>query len=750
MKVLPNSSRLLPGLLLLTLPALAHAQPHLGTGELRIAGLQLAASPASQTVPRNQATGLAVQLEDPAEPGEAMAAVPAALLGTFVVKGDLSGPGLAEPLELSVGFDASPAAILPIPPLLRVGNYVLDNLRLESTSGEFLLPAEPAVAALSVIDRVIVTSVSSRPLSLEEIQERGIVIDESNFTAYEFTFGVATESGQVPIKLDVAFPQDPEATGGEGGFSLPAVLPALDVPNLEVQPLILESPLDLDEAVSLPPIPAVIVIPGNIAFLHQFFQVIVLVSNVAPAGSRLVVTAAEAELELPVGNDLVPETADDPLAAADFPGAPVPVDGVLAAPIRNTSDGVPAFGPGADANAEFVVEGRKEGTHRLHVTIHAELQGLPIGPVPLRGTAAGTVLVRNPRFALTFNHPEVVRAGETYSLLVTIHNTGEADANLVTLRLDPSDVSGATITGDSDPASPLGTVVVPTIRRSDAATVAYQLIARKNGQVTATGFASGDPLSATFTLRTGIGDRGIPLSPETLVLPSYASDLPGDFFFQAMRVLGLAHSVATAPAGAPIGISTRISRSRVEERALELAEAGLRIRIGEAPVTSIGDVMLDWLSNCRLRNADCGIDLGFDEILRTTGAGHDLEAAWAAEIQSAVGGGQSAVSYQAAFATAERYRPHFVSVAVAGSATLVITDAQGRRTRGCAGMACPPPETLERNVAGTALLGLGGGELAVIGVAAESSNIGTSSRGRRGTSTWSCGAAAPARPRTRT
>ena len=56
------------------------------------------------------------------------------------------------------------------------------------------------MAALNVIERVIVTSVSSRPLSLEEIQNRGLVIDESNFTAYEFTFGIATESGQVPIR----------------------------------------------------------------------------------------------------------------------------------------------------------------------------------------------------------------------------------------------------------------------------------------------------------------------------------------------------------------------------------------------------------------------------------------------------------------------------------------------------------------------------------------------------------------------
>src|SRR5262249_2822815 len=178
-------------------------------------------------------------------------------------------------------------------------------------------------------------------------------------------FGVATESGQVPIDFDVAFSQDPHVEDEGGGFTLPVDLPGLDVPNLEVKGLMLEAPNDFDEPVVIPPIPAVVVIPGNIAFLHQFFQVIVLGSNAAPPGSRLVVTSATAELQLPVGPDLVPESDDDPVAAANIPGGPTPVNGVLSAPATNKTTGGPQFGPAEDANAEFVVEGRKEGTHRL-------------------------------------------------------------------------------------------------------------------------------------------------------------------------------------------------------------------------------------------------------------------------------------------------------------------------------------------------------------------------------------------------
>lgn len=102
MKGLPNSQRLLlSAMLLLSVGTLAHAQPNLGTGELRIAGVRLVVAPATQTLrvtsgqalPRSQATGLTVTREDPAHPGPVL---PAALFGTFTVGDELSGPEFAE------------------------------------------------------------------------------------------------------------------------------------------------------------------------------------------------------------------------------------------------------------------------------------------------------------------------------------------------------------------------------------------------------------------------------------------------------------------------------------------------------------------------------------------------------------------------------------------------------------------------------------------------------------------------------
>jgi hypothetical protein len=213
--------------------------------------------------------------------------------------------------------------MLPIPALLRAGNHVVDDIHLEDALGNFIVSAEPAVAAVDVIDKVIVTSVRSRPLSMDEIRDRGIIIDESNFTAYEFTFGIATESGRVPISFDVAFPQDEGLL--EGGrrpvFLSSSAPPGHSEPRSKGPPV--GGAADWVRQRGDPAHPGG-GCPGNIAFLNQFFQVLVLVSNVAPQGSQLVVTSATATLILPTGPDLVRPSSDDPLAPARLPGQPEP------------------------------------------------------------------------------------------------------------------------------------------------------------------------------------------------------------------------------------------------------------------------------------------------------------------------------------------------------------------------------------------------------------------------------------------
>ena len=83
-----------------------------------------------------------------------------------------------------------------------------------------------------------------------------------------------------------------------------------------------------------------------------------------------------------------------------------------------TADDVDRLAPQGMGTAEFLVEGVREGSHVMEVEIRGILEGLPSGPAEVMGKARGSVVVRDPNFALTFIHPDVVRAGERYELLV--------------------------------------------------------------------------------------------------------------------------------------------------------------------------------------------------------------------------------------------------------------------------------------------------------------------------------------------
>ena len=194
----------------------------------------------------------------------------------------------------------------------------------------------------------------------------------------------------------------------------------------------------------LPPIPGIIVIPGNIGFLHQYFSALLMVTNGA-LQSGLTIKDLTATIKFPAGADLVPGTdenpGDDPLRMARGANGYFPQDHdvINAGPDGKigTADDISFMHPAESGQADFTIEGLKEGTHAMNFDITATLEGLPIGPVTIKGKASGAVLVRNPDFTLTFGHPQTVRSGEEYDLFITITNTSKAIANLVSAYLDP-------------------------------------------------------------------------------------------------------------------------------------------------------------------------------------------------------------------------------------------------------------------------------------------------------------------------
>ncbi|MCU0256417.1 MAG: carboxypeptidase-like regulatory domain-containing protein, partial [Vicinamibacterales bacterium] len=323
--------------------------------------------------------------------------------------------------------------------------------------------------------------------------------------------------------------------------------------------------------------------------------------NVAPLGSRLVVTDLTASLVLPPGRDQVVGSADDPLRMAQrAAGAweqvqpvhqPGP-DGKL-----GTADDVTTLGPGETGSAEYLVEGRREGTHVLEMELAGTLTGLPVGPVPIRGRAAGAVLVRNPTFTLTFTHPDIVNAGEPYTLDVTVTNTSESPANFVTLTLDANNVSGARLVGESSHG-------FDEIAPSDSVTATFDLIAARTGRITAATLDADENVAGRFQLKTAVGEFGIPLSPDSLVLPREANALPKELREAALGLLGRAWAVATAPAAAVPPDLQRFSKQVVFDHAIEVAEAGFRYSLGEPLADSALHLLADFAGSNYVRLAE--------------------------------------------------------------------------------------------------------------------------------------------------
>jgi hypothetical protein len=575
----------------------------LGKADIQVFGLGLRVEPAVQTVPKGFATIVSTFLQGSAQPGAIPPFAPDAEM-----RATLRGPSFAQPIDLV----AAPNTPFQIPLLTVAGTHTVENIRLVS-GGEVVLYGTPETARIEVIDKLLVTTVTARPLTAEEIREKGIVFDKDSFQAYNFTAAFAIDDGSridinFPVVLPtLAPPQDVAQTVATlQNISVPAlrglqtIIPdtlqiQARIPNLSV----VGFTLNLDQGASsqdfyVPPIPGVIVIPGDIGFLNQFFSVMLMVANVAPEGANLVVSELSASIVLPPGKDNVVGSNDDPLAMARRAGGETPrivpvtrpgPDGIL-----GNGDDLTTLGPQQTGNAEFLVEGRREGTHVVEMELAGTLNGLPVGPVPVRGRAAGVVLVRNPTFTLTFTHPDVVNVGEPYTLDVTVTNTSESPANFVSLNLFAPNISGARL--DDEPSK-----AIESIAPGDSATVTYRLISNRTGKVTAATLDSDENIAGRFQLKTAIGELGVPLSPDSLVLPKESQSLPQELRNAALGLLGRAWAVATAPPAALPKDLTRFSKQVVLDRAVQTAEAGFRLTLGEPLSDLASSLLMDYLGS---------------------------------------------------------------------------------------------------------------------------------------------------------
>lgn len=604
------------GLLVAMAPGAAAApEDKLSEFDFLLLGLSLRPEPDFQVVPRNTPTGIQIVLGFSGSGADTTGLLSLLPDGLEVVA-ELVGPGIAAPIVLR----GPPGELLPIPPLVTRGLYLVRDIRLEK-DGDIFLRAVPDTATIEVINQILITQVITRPLTLEEIRQKGILFGDDDFTGFNFTIALSLGSRLVNVEFPVIFdsnnvsvPIPSSQRIGLTGLNLPGL------GNASIVPMMLDVGLSEQQIQELPQlaelsVPGLLVIPGEVGFLNQFFSALLLVSNGAPEGSVLVVRDLVATIELPPGDDQVPGTADDPLEIAETMSGQdsvLPILGVGPDGTIGTGDDTDTFVPGEQGQAEFLLEGRREGFHAISFDIEGSLEGLPIGPVPVKGQARGGVLVRNPFFNLTFTAPSTVRNGEEFSLFVTVTNISQAIANLVTITLNQAGLAGAQPVGDTSQQ-------IDTLLAGDSETLRFRFISTQTGQVNASYLRlEGGQNQGELLFALGVGDRGVPLSPDTIVLPSTVEVLPEAVLMAALRVLGQAWSVATAPAGTlPQGV-TSVSKGAVFARATDLAEAGFRVQIGEPIERALQTLAFLWVNT---------ESTGFEQVIRETNAGEAFQKA---------------------------------------------------------------------------------------------------------------------------
>lgn len=551
----------------------------LGTGQFQILGTSLDISPEAQAVPVGIPTVIHTSLP----------ALGASIPSDVFVRGELTGPGVATPAPLIT----TPNADFLIPGQTVKGDYVVSNIRLvqSSGSGETVLGYSAHRTATITVADVLLTQVTSRPLTYQEMIDKGLVLDRSDFSAYDFTFSIVLGSQTVNFDLPLVFtpngapilPTIPVQSGtppGGEGFRPPQVN-ALDLTGGPTGTVTIPADSDGNPVIR---IPTLLLIPGDVAFLNQFLSVSVLVQNGSPAGSDLQLHNITATPHFPGNLQEVSSTPvtniGDPVAIHD-PGP----DGVL-----GTTDDITFLVGQEKGSAEFVVEGLRPGTYDVPINVDATITGLPNGPLPVHGVAHGSVLVRHPSFFITLDHPDTIRQGEQYTVTATVTNTSTVQANLVSLTLDQNSITGATLLSPA-------TVALGNIDPRDNAIATFQFQALRTGRVVATAVFADGSASGAILLTAGVGELGIPISPDTLILPREVSAFPqDDLVTPARELLGLGWSLAKSPAGTTDPSLPPIGEQAVRWRVHDLALAARHQMFGQAADLSLAEWTLEWLN----------------------------------------------------------------------------------------------------------------------------------------------------------
>ncbi|HVS32818.1 MAG TPA: Ig-like domain-containing protein [Thermoanaerobaculia bacterium] len=570
--------------------------------------------------------------------------------------GELSGPGIDAPIRL----ETAPGHKFQIPGLSREGVYFLQNIRLMK-GDDFLQSATPAVATITV-SNLLQTSVRVRQLSAEEIRARGISIDPRNYEVYEYTFSFLVNGQIVEVPFPVVIdPRTHEARPivEETPYRLPPVSqvlpPRWHPPDISTFELYAgdEQPEPVDDPVrrtgtGRPAIPAALIIPNNLAVLHQFFAVTLMVTNGAPSGSNVTLDAVTGQIKPPASLRTV---KSNPSVSFNQP-----------VPIVDATTGVTFLVAEAKGEVDWTMEGLQPGTHTVEVEVRATYKSPGQPDFPMRGSVRASVVVHDPRFNVTFSHPDTVRKDIEYSTYSFITNMSGAAQNIKVTNGVPgcAEAPGANVCRvDGTPAT--HDLEIPA---GEMRSIEYKLKPGITGHVFATaGSVSDENITAAVQLHMGVSESGVPLSPATLVMPYYSRFVSQPMVSANLQLLGLGYSLATAPLTPALAKHPHIIKTDVFQRATDIARAGQRVFLGEDMRDALVHMSLDLLGNSR--------ELAeWDELRRREKSGRSGAASIAREMETALGGG-SIDSFASRFATATAWRePYLFALSSRGNVSV--------------------------------------------------------------------------------
>ena len=579
--------------------------------------------------------------------------------------GELTGPGLETPIQLTT----APGHKFQIPGLPQKGDYFLQNIRLMKGT-EFLQYATPATTRIIVAD-LLQTKITVKQLSAADLRARGIIVDARNFDVYEFSFTFIIDGKPVVIPFPVII--DPrthevQPVRGESEYMLPRE--GLIEPPRWTPPQVI--PLDFGEEGELPEpgkepkerapqagrpsMPAAIVIPNSMAVLHQFFAVALMVTNGAPETSAARLENIRATMRV---SDPGALRTVKTLPQVSF-GQPVPVV---------ADSGTTFLVAQARGEAEWTLEGLRPGSHRIDFDLRATLKQQGQDDILLRATPSAAIVIHDPRFNVTFSHPDVVRKGIEYSTYAFITNLSEAQREVIVTSAVPSCDNAAE---DANVCRLNGGVTdLMTIPGGGMRLIEYRLRPGVTGQVFATAgtLSDTDVLSANVKLHMGVSPEGIPLSPATLILPYYAQFVSPAVVSANLELFGLGYSLATAPLGPVTAALPRVIKTDVYTRAVDLSRSGQRNFItndaAETKRDSIVHLSLDLLGNS-------GYELReWDALRRRVESGRKAGASVMRELEATAlaAPGVTMTSFMDDFARVTAHRRGYAAILAHGSGT---------------------------------------------------------------------------------